>query len=156
MTFAGTIEAKLDGKGRVFFPSEYRRQLMVPDASLVVRKDLYQPCLVVYPMSVWQAEVEAMRQRLNPLNPRQAMLFRKFMAEAHTVQLDASGRMLVPRRLAEAGSLEATVCFVGLNDRVELWDKNLIETTLPTDEAFAEAFGEMFAPATETDEAATD
>ncbi len=146
MTFAGTIEAKLDEKGRVFFPSEYRRQLMVPDAQLVVRRDLYQPCLVVYPLSVWQAEVVRVKRSLNAWDARQAMLFRKFMAEAHTVQLDASGRMLLPRRLAAACSMNAAVCFIGLDDRVELWAQEVMQSEFPSDDELAQSFGQLLAP----------
>ena len=81
MRFTGSIEAKLDAKGRVFFPSDFRRKLAEPDTILVLKRDIYQPCLVIYPYSVWEAEVETLRQRLNRWDARQAMLFRQFLAD---------------------------------------------------------------------------
>lgn len=121
MVFAGTIEAKLDAKGRVFFPSEFRRQLTEGEAVLVLQRDLHQPCLVVYPASVWLKEVEQLRKNINRWQPREAMVFRQFLASAQNISLDANGRMLIPRKLAECCGLDHTVCFIGVYDRVEIW-----------------------------------
>lgn len=55
MRFTGTIDAKLDAKGRVFLPSDFRKQLAESDPRLVLKRDVYQPCLVIYPYAVWNA-----------------------------------------------------------------------------------------------------
>lgn len=137
MLFAGTIEAKLDAKSRVFFPSEFRRQLTVADAQLVLRRDAYQPCLVIYPGTVWQAEVAQLRARLNRWNPQEAMMLRQFMAEAQVMTLDASGRLLLPRRCIEAFGIDRSVCFVGVDDRVELWQPETLQHTLLPNDQFS-------------------
>ena len=67
MRFTGTIEAKADTKGRVFFPAAFRRVLGDgEDERLVLAKDAFQPCLVVYPWSVWNAQVDELSGRLSP------------------------------------------------------------------------------------------
>ena len=54
--FLGNIEAKADAKGRVFIPATFRKQLQAAsEERLVLRKDVYQDCLVLYPESVWFA-----------------------------------------------------------------------------------------------------
>ena len=54
MRFVGNIEAKADAKGRVFFPSVFRKLLSAAgEERLIMRKDIFQPCLVLYPESVW-------------------------------------------------------------------------------------------------------
>lgn len=121
MVFAGTIEAKLDAKGRVFFPSEFRRQLTEGEAELVLQRDIHQPCLVVYPASVWLEEVERLRRNLNRWQPREAMVFRQFLASAQRLSLDTNGRMLIPKKMADGCGLDYTVCFIGAYDRVEVW-----------------------------------
>lgn len=121
MVFAGTIEAKLDAKGRVFFPSEFRRQLIEGEAELVLQRDIHQPCLVVYPASVWLEEVGQLRRNINRWQPREAMVFRQFLASAQKISLDTNGRLLIPKKMAEACSLVHTVCFIGVYDRVEIW-----------------------------------
>lgn len=55
-TILGNIEAKADAKGRVFIPATFRKQLQAAsEERLVLRKDVYQDCLVLYPESVWFA-----------------------------------------------------------------------------------------------------
>ena len=51
MRFVGTIDAKLDVKGRVFLPSDFRKQLAGSDQQLVLKRDAYQPCLVSIPIA---------------------------------------------------------------------------------------------------------
>ena len=53
MRFLGNSEAKTDAKGRVFFPAVFRKQLQTAaEECLILRKDTYQDCLVLYPESV--------------------------------------------------------------------------------------------------------
>ena len=53
MRFLGNIEAKVDEKGRVFLPSAFRKVLdTAAEDGLVLRKDVFQPCLVLYPESI--------------------------------------------------------------------------------------------------------
>ena len=50
MRFTGTIEAKADAKGRVFFPAMFRKVLAsAGEEQLVLSRDAFQPCLVLYP-----------------------------------------------------------------------------------------------------------
>lgn len=137
MRFSGTISAKLDAKGRVFFPSVYRRQLAAAEADFVLKRDAYQPCLVVYPREVWDREVDELARRLNRWDPRQAMLFRRFLAEAEPLTLDASGRLLIPRRLLTALGLTHEVVFVGVDDRVEVWPKTAGDLPFGPDDDYA-------------------
>ncbi len=64
--FLGNIEAKTDAKGRVFIPAAFRKQLQaVSEERLVLRKDVYQDCLVLYPESAWFATQNLLRNKLN-------------------------------------------------------------------------------------------
>lgn len=54
MRFLGTIEAKTDAKGRAFLPAAFRKMLQsAGEERMMLRKDVFQPCLVLYPESVW-------------------------------------------------------------------------------------------------------
>ena len=62
MRFLGNIEARIDAKGRAFLPSTFRKVLQASGSeSLVLRKDIFQPCLVLYPESVWNEQMDALR-----------------------------------------------------------------------------------------------
>lgn len=143
MRFTGTIEAKLDVKGRVFLPSEFRRQMGGLEQRLVLKRDVYQPCLVVYPYEVWSAEVGQLRERLNRWNPRHAMVLRQFMADAVLFTLDANGRFILPKRLLEACRIERTVEFVGVDDRVEVWNPDVKAEKFLSPEDFAQALEDV-------------
>lgn len=121
MHFTGTIAAKIDTKGRVFLPSEFRKQIADSDSLLVLKRDIYQPCLVIYPQSVWNTEVEELLKHLNRWNKRDAMIFRQFMADAEQATLDSNGRLLVSKRFMQICSIDHSVEFVGVDDRIELW-----------------------------------
>ena len=83
MRFLGNIEAKIDSKGRVFLPASFRKELQAAgEESLVVRKDVFQPCLVLYPESVWNRQMDTLRSRLNRWNPMHQNVFRQFVADA--------------------------------------------------------------------------
>lgn len=122
MRFTGCIPAKLDAKGRAFFPASFRRLLSETDRELVLKRDVYAPCLVVYPLAAWSAELDALRRRLNRWNPQEAMLFRQFLADAELFTLDSNGRFLIPRRLLDWAGIGRDLTFVGVDDRIELWE----------------------------------
>lgn len=126
MRFTGTIYAKLDAKGRVFFPSAYRKSLGGGEMRFVLKRDVFQPCLVIYPYDVWEQEVGELQARLNRWNPAEAMLLRQFLSDVEVFALDANGRFLIPKRFKAVG-LRQEVAFVGLDDRIEVWDKTALE-----------------------------
>ena len=69
MRFFCILEAKTDAKGRAFLPAIFRKVLQTGgEERLVLRKDVFQPCLVLYPESVWNEQMDLMRQRLNRWN----------------------------------------------------------------------------------------
>lgn len=136
--FSGTTNARLDAKGRVFMPSEFRKQLPESDGRLVLKRDAYQPCIAIYPYTAWEAEVSSLRRLLCRWDTRQAMVFRQFMADAEVVTLDANGRLLVPKRLLEFCGMEKGVTFIGADDRIELWSAEKTAQPFLTPEEMAE------------------
>ncbi len=64
--FLGNIEVRADAKGRVFIPATFRKQLQAAsEERLIMRKDVFQDCLTLYPESVWNEELNELRSRLN-------------------------------------------------------------------------------------------
>ena len=99
MRFLGNIEAKMDTKGRAFLPAVFRKILQASsEERLVLRKDVFQPCLVLYPESVWNEQMDALRLRLNRWNKQHQQVFRQFVSEVEVLTLDGNGRFLLPKR----------------------------------------------------------
>ena len=143
MKFTGKISAKLDVKGRVFFPAVFRKLLAEGDVEFVLRKDVYQPCLVIYPIAVWDEEVALLRQKLNRWNPKEAMVFRQFMSDAEMITLDSSGRFLLPKRLTEIANISKELVFVGVDDRIEIWSKEQMTRPFLSPEDFGNSLAQL-------------
>lgn len=138
MRFLGNIEAKTDAKGRVFFPSTFRKVLQASgEESLVMRKDIHQKCLVLYPESVWNERVDALRARISEWDDEGKMLLRQYMKEAEILTLDGNGRFLIPKRYLQMAEIAQTVRFIGLTDTIEIWAAEKAEAPFMSQQDFA-------------------
>ena len=144
LRFLGNIEAKTDAKGRVFIPATFRKQLQAAsEESLVLRKDVFQDCLVLYPESVWFKTQEQLRRRLNRWNARQQAVFRQFVSDAEVVVPDGNGRILIPRRYLQMAGIEGEVRFIGMDNTIEIWAKARAEQPFMEAEDFSQALQEV-------------
>ena len=144
MRFLGNIDAKTDAKGRVFLPSVFRKELQKAGTdTLVLRKDVFQQCLVLYPEEVWNELMDTMRQKLNRWNPQEQQVFRQFVSDAEMVQLDGNGRFLISRRSLDFADITSDVSFIGMGDTVEIWSKQKTEQPFMAQEDFGKALSGM-------------
>ena len=122
MRLLGNIEAKVDAKGRVFLPAVFRKGLQCErEESLIMRKDVFQPCLVLYPESVWNAQMDLLRNRLNRWNRAHQEIYRQFVSDVEMITLDGNGRFLIPKRYLKMADIEQEVKFIGMGDTIEIW-----------------------------------
>lgn len=128
MRFIGDYPAKTDAKGRVFLPAPLRKALEAEgEQKFVLRNDLFQPCLVLYPESVWNAKLDDLKQRLNGWNGKHQMMLRQFVMDAEPIELDSNGRFLISKRKLQYASIEGDVRFLAVDDRIEVWSKSMLE-----------------------------
>lgn len=141
MRFLGNIEAKTDAKGRAFLPAVFRKVLQgAGEENLVLRKDVFQKCLVLYPESVWNQRLDLLKSQLRPWKPAHQQMFRQFVSEAEVVTLDGNGRFLISKRLMRIAEIEQDIRFIGMDDTVEIWAPANLEQILKTDAEFGEEF----------------
>ncbi|MBS7319090.1 cell division/cell wall cluster transcriptional repressor MraZ [Prevotella sp. P5-126] len=144
MRFLGNIEAKADAKGRAFLPATFRKVLQTGgEERLVLRKDVFQTCLVLYPESVWNEQMDSMRQRLNRWNKTQQQVFRQFVSDVELVSLDGNGRFLIPKRFQRMANIEQEIRFIGMGDTIEIWSNNEAEQQKMSAEDFGNALEEL-------------
>jgi MraZ protein len=119
MLLTGTYPRALDEKGRMALPKRVRELLKEP------------PLLFVTPgpdQSLWvytEADLERVSGKLDetPATDAEARVYRRlFYAQAEAVDLDKSGRILIPERLAQFAALSKEVVLIGVRDHLELWD----------------------------------
>lgn len=136
--FLGNFEAKADAKGRIFVPAVFRKLLQLQGEEwLVLRKDIFQDCLVLYPGSVWEKEIETLRSKLNKWNKNQQQVFRQFVLDAERVEMDGSGRILISKRYLQLADIENNVRFLGVDNTIEIWATEKLEKPLMAPEDFA-------------------
>lgn len=146
MRFLGNIEAKADAKGRAFLPATFRKVLQAGgEERLVLRKDVFQTCLVLYPESVWNEQMDSMRQRLNRWNKTQQQVFRQFVSDVELVSLDGNGRFLIPKRFQRMVNIEQEIRFIGMGDTIEIWSNSEAEQQKMSVEDFENALEELMA-----------
>jgi MraZ protein len=121
-TFIGDYTCKVDVKGRIILPMAFKKQLPA-DAQdqFVVRKDIFENCLVLYSIEDWTKQLDKIRKRINPYNCEHNMFLRNFFKGTAELSLDNSNRFLIPKRLMDAIGAERDVVLAGQDGRIEIW-----------------------------------
>jgi len=126
----GTYECKADAKGRLMLPSALKKQLSpVLQNGFVVKRAVFQKCLELYPMQEW----ELLMQKVNKLNrfkKKNNDFIRRFTAGVKVVELDASGRLLIPKDLQAFAGISKQVVMSSAVNIVEIWDKDKYEKAI--------------------------
>lgn len=144
MRFLGNIEAKTDTKGRVFLPVAFRKVLTgIGETNIVMRKDVFQKCLVLYPENVWNSQMDSLREKLNRWDKNEQTLFRQFVSQAEIITLDASGRFLIPKKYMQMANIDQAVKFIGMGDTIEIWAAENEEEQFMDTEEFGKALEEL-------------
>lgn len=147
MRFTGNIDAKTDQKGRVFLPAAFRKILQASSVEgLILRRDVFQQCLVLYPLSVWNEMVDSITQHTNPFDRRGRENLRRFVADSESVSMDSDGRILIPRRYLQAAGIEQEVRFIGMDNTIEIWNRQAADNLLNETESFADSIEGMMNP----------
>ena len=144
MRFIGNIDAKVDEKGRVFVPSCFRKILQrEEEQGLILRRDIFQRCLILYPQNVWDEQVDAITARTSMFDRNGRNALRQFVAGAEAVSLDSGGRILIPKRYLEEAGIKNDVRFIGVDNTIEVWNRQDAETILSQPDALADSLEEM-------------
>jgi len=119
----GQYQCKLDAKGRLMLPADFKEQLGgLAGEGFVLRPGLFSKCLELYTMSDWVQTQDKLRS-LNQFVRSNVELVRKYNAGAKMVKIDGSGRLQIPKNLIDSGGLQKEVVLTSLTVKMELWDK---------------------------------
>ena len=126
----GTYECKADVKGRLLVPSPIKKQLAgILQEGFVLKRAVFQPCLELYPMSEWNA----MMQKVNKLNrfvKKNNDFIRRFTAGVKVIELDGTGRLLIPKDLHSFAGITKEVVLASVGNIIEVWDKQRYEKAI--------------------------
>ena len=123
LNLLGEYDVRLDAKGRLVLPSGLKKQLSdVASQGFVINRDVFRPCLVLYPMPEWE-RTNKMLGRLNRFVEKNMEFIRRFTSGATRIDLDGSGRLLLPKALMDDPKVGKELKLIGLGDRIEVWSK---------------------------------
>ncbi|MBU3821064.1 division/cell wall cluster transcriptional repressor MraZ [Flavobacteriaceae bacterium XHP0103] len=126
----GTYECKVDVKGRLMLPVNIKKQLLpIIENGFVLRRSVFQECLELYPMEEWQLLMQKMN-KLNRFKKKNNDFIRRFSAGAKMVEVDANGRLLIPKDLTVFAGISKEVVVSSSINIIEIWDKDKYEQAI--------------------------
>lgn len=123
--FRGMNTVSLDAKGRLAMPVRYRERLSSDyGGRLVVTIDLdtRHRCLSLYLPTEWE-KIEKQIDGLSGLNEHVRRMKHLLIGHANDLELDGTGRVLLPQELRQYATLEKQVCLVGQCKKLEIWSQ---------------------------------
>ncbi len=128
-TLIGTYECKADAKGRLMLPTSLKKQLGSLEEGFVLKRSVFQPCLELFPMSEWNK----MMLKINKLNrfvKKNNDFIRRFTAGVRMVEIDATGRLLIPKELVVFAQIDKDIVLNSAINIIEIWDKDQYENAI--------------------------
>lgn len=123
--FRGIYAITIDGKGRLALPTRIRDALSLHNSmSLVLTIDTEETCLLLYPEAEWQV-IETKLQSLPSFNTAARRIQRLLIGHATDVDVDNSGRVLLPQLLRDYAHLNKHSVMIGQGNKFEIWDETL-------------------------------
>jgi len=138
INFIGTYDCKADTKGRIMLPVALKNQMSpILTKGFVIKRSVFQPCLELYPMEEWDLLMQKMNKK-NRFKKKNNDFIRRFSAGVKVVEIDSTGRLLIPKNLISIASITKEVVLSSAINIVEIWDKNSYEKVIDeTAEDFA-------------------
>ena len=126
----GTYECKADTKGRILMPIAIKKQLSsVITNGFVLKRSVFNSCLELYPMVEWISLMEKINS-LNRFNKKNNDFIRRFTAGVKTIEMDISGRLLIPKDLVKHAQIGKEIVVSSAVNILEIWDKSLYEKAI--------------------------
>ncbi|MDQ5920439.1 MAG: transcriptional regulator MraZ [Pseudomonadota bacterium] len=121
--FGGVTHLNIDTKNRIAVPARYRDVLLNEHANHITITLESAQCLLLYPEQTWLTVREKIQNLPTQAHPLVKSYQRLVLGYAETVEIDKSGRILLPSSLKKLVQLEKDIILVGLGNRFELWDQ---------------------------------
>ena len=122
--FRGVSYVTIDTKGRMSVPVRYREQLsQLCNGEVVVTIDTEENCLMLYPLPAWN-DVERKIEALPTFNKAARRIQRLLIGHATDIQMDGSGRLLLPAPLREYALMEKKLVLLGQINKIEIWSES--------------------------------
>lgn len=111
-------------------PAAIKKQLLpLMQNGFVLKRSVFQPCLELYPMSEWEILMQKINQ-LNRFKKKNNDFIRRFTAGVKVVEVDNTGRLLIPRDLMVFSDISKDIVISSAINIIEIWDKDKYEQAI--------------------------
>ncbi|PKV49675.1 MraZ protein [Aquimarina sp. MAR_2010_214] len=111
-------------------PVAFKKQLSpVLQDGFVLKRAVFQSCLELYPMEEWNLLMQKMN-KLNRFKKKNNDFIRKFTAGVKVVEIDAAGRLLIPKDLVDFAGITKDLVLSSAVNIIEIWDKDQYEKAI--------------------------
>lgn len=117
----GSYSGILSPKRRTAVPKKFLADL---GNTFIIAK-WYEGCLVIVGKSLWEALLDRVSPKGTVVTAPVRDTDRFILGSAFEVVPDAQGRIVIPGALASYANLSAGIVFLGLRDRIEVWDEEV-------------------------------
>ena len=126
----GTYECKIDVKGRLLIPIALKKQIADSiSKGFVLKRAVFQQCLELYPLQQWEDLISKVN-KLNRFKKKNNDFIRRFTAGLKFIELDNTGRLLIPKELTEFANIKREIVLSSSVNIIEIWDKSKYEKTI--------------------------
>lgn len=132
----GQYGCTIDEKGRVLVPSKVRTELAAPETggcSLVVTKAV-ERCLLLFTPEQWEVFSDDIMKSTSLGKEQSRMVVRWIIAPAQEIEIDRSGRIMVPGPLRAYAGLTKDTVMLWMMNRLEIWDATAFDAYLDDNE----------------------
>ena len=144
-SFIGDNTCKADNKCRVVVPASFRKAMVASCQSVfVLRKNVFEKCLDMYPMDEWERMIADIRSKLNLFDAKHVAFLREFCRGTQEVEMDTNGRVLLPRKMLEEVGIDKEMVFAGQDVLIQVWDVKTYEEVAVGPDVLSDLSKEIF------------
>jgi len=123
--FKGIHNINLDGKGRLTIPTKYRNTISDQSGhNMVVTIDSEEKCLLLYPATIF-SNIERKINDLPSFTKNHRRIQRLIIGHAEDLELDSSGRILLPKPLRLVAEMSKKITLIGQGEKFEIWSDDI-------------------------------
>ena len=123
--FKGIHNINLDAKGRLTMPTKYRNTISdQSNGNMVVTIDSEEKCLLLYPATIFSS-IEKKINNLPSFTKNHRRIQRLIIGHAEDLELDSSGRILLPKPLRLVAEMSKKITLIGQGEKFEIWSDDI-------------------------------
>jgi MraZ protein len=136
----GSYTAKIDRSGRIKIPEKFRAAIEEEYGKDVFITSLTDEAVQIYPLAVWEKMTGVAKEGALHLRPDVRRFLLRVNRKGTKHEIDSKGRVLLNSALRGTARLQDDVEVIGLNNHLEVWNREVLDEKLEkkplTDEDF--------------------